>query len=99
MNQSVKAFENSQSVKKALHRRTVGKWAEVSASYFYSSAASNVEMWLIPGVTRTETGFGVLASLFVFNSDIFVFFILATEADSEDSGVVHERGQPPSSPE
>lgn len=42
-------------------------------------------------------GFGGFASFFVFNSDIFLFFILATEADNEDSGVVHERGQPPSS--
>lgn len=54
-------------------------------------------MWLIPGVKRTETGFGIFASLFVF--DIFLFFILATETDSEDSGVVHEHGQTPSSPE
>lgn len=46
-------------------------------------------------------GLGFWACLFVFNSDLFLFFIFisATEADSQDSGTVHEPGQPSSSPE
>lgn len=45
-------------------------------------------------------GLGFWDCLFVFNSDLFLFFIFisATEADSQDSGTVREPGQP-SSPE
>lgn len=47
-----------------------------------------------------NTAFGGFC-LFVFNSDIFLFFIFisATEADSQDSAVLREPGQPSSSPE
>lgn len=122
------------SVKKAWHRFTAAKWAEESASYFYSSAASTLailkhscyislstaetincclkcsisvqsaaalnvkhlwinwvekqtgltkvilhlalEMWLIPGIMQTEVqGLGFWACWFVFNSDLFLFFL------------------------